>query len=75
MDRIRHIASIVGKRGRVSLAIEVEVAGLAVSVLADHVAVQIRLGRVLGDGGAGMVELADDVVVDRVPEVVDGHHG
>jgi hypothetical protein len=46
----------------------------AFAVLADDVAEQVRLGRVLGERVAHIVELLDDVVLQLVPIVVDDRH-
>jgi hypothetical protein len=48
---------------------------LAVAELADHVPELARFGRVLRDGVSNVVELFDDVIVDRVPQIVHSGHG
>jgi hypothetical protein len=53
----------------------VVVAVLAVSALAEDVAVQIGLGGVLRNDDAGVVDLSDDIVFNRIPQIVDGSHG
>jgi hypothetical protein len=74
-DRVGDGPCIVRQLGRVSLAVGKQVVGLTVPVLADHVAVQVRLGRVFGNCVPCIVELPDDVVVNRIPEVIDRYHG
>ena len=48
-------------------------AGLVVAVLADEVAVEVRLRGVVGNRGAGIIELFDDVVLDRISQEVFAH--
>jgi hypothetical protein len=66
---------VVGKGESGALAIVVEEAALAAAVLANHVAEVVGFGGVVGDRGAGIVVLLDDVVLQLVPVVVDYRHG
>lgn len=47
---------------------------LPAAVLADHAAEMVRFGCVLRDGTTGIIEFADDVVLDWIPEVMHAGH-
>jgi len=72
---VRRVAINVGQLGRVAEGVEVIEVGDAAAALADHVAVEKGFGRVVRDGVAPIVEFLDDVVLVRVPEVIDNRHG
>jgi hypothetical protein len=42
--------------------------------LAEEVAIKAGLGRVLGDDGTRVVEFTDDILLNRIPQIVDGSH-
>ena len=73
--RVGDVAVGVGQSQRRSLAVVVVDAVLAVAPLTDDVPEPASFGRVFGDDSPRIVELANDVVVQRIPQVIDDGHG
>ena len=65
---------VVGDRERRTDSVEVELALAASTVLADDVAVDSRLRRVLGGHDTSLVPLLEDVVGEGVPKEVGFGH-
>jgi hypothetical protein len=65
---------VVGDSQRRALSVVVELAFDAKPVLADDVAVEPRLGRVLSRHRATFVPLLENVVGERVPEEIGLGH-